>query len=460
MKAKRIIHLGVDYGTSTSKLIFRDPQAPGGTRVAPIWHKNRFRIPSTVVVESGTLRFGHERGALQPRPDRRWLESLKMRVPGEVEGRAYKRGEALPEGFSASDLVTLTLYWLVSLAEGAVLSHLKWEPKDRGSLGLTLALGIPTSFYESRRLHQHFADLGSRAAMLRRERGPLGGESLSFDAARALLEQAAALVPKGSGPLQDVYPESQAGLWWAFKSPTISEGRFAEVDVGAGTTNASVFSLYDAGQDARKERLHVFGAAAVHQGMDDVDRALAGWEGTPDEWSKMRGQEGKLLESEAAARACHVPMASIYAGFGLAWKRGAKKNGAYPLELKYWLKGNFNLILSGGGSLVRAVRRQLARLPGQGSRLEKIVEPQLPAELMGSRGGLPREMVSFALVAYGLSDPDLEFQQLQLPAEMPDNPEPSPPARMANYRTCPTCQGQGGDCPRCSGRGQLWPETA
>ncbi len=456
MKAKRIIHLGVDYGTSTSKLIFRDQQAPGGARVVPVWDKNRFRIPSTVLVEGGKLRFGYERGALKPKPGRLWLESLKMRVPAELEGRAYKAGEALPEGFSASELVTLTLYWLVSLAEAAVLSYLRWGAQDRERLALALSLGIPTSFYEKNRLRQHFADLGFRAVMLRRERGAFVGESLSFDAARALLEQAEALCPKGKGPTEDVHPESQAGLWWAVRSSTISEGRFAEVDVGAGTTNASVFSLYDS-EGGRKDRLHVFGAAAAHQGMDDVDRALAIWKGSTNEWSRMRGQEGDLLKSDEAVRACLEPMAGIYSGFDQAWRRGANKNAAYRQELDYWVDGKFKLILSGGGSLVRAVRSQLARLPDKGSRLENIVEPHLPPEIIGSRGGLPREMVPFALVAYGLSDPDLALQRLQLPSEMPDKPEPAAPVRRGNYGTCPRCLGQGGDCPRCSGRGQLWP---
>jgi hypothetical protein len=459
MTAKRVIHLGLDYGTSTSKLIFRDPQAPGGARVLPIWHKNRFRIPSTVLVEGGKVRFGYERGALQPRPSQLWLESLKMRVPAELDGSPNIRGATFPGGFSASDLVTLTLYWLVSIAEVAILNHLKWDRKERGRLGLAHALGIPTSFYESRHIRQHFADLGFRAAMLRREQGPLVGESLSFAAARALLEQAETLVPKGRGPVEDVHPESQAGLWWAVRSSTISEGRFAEVDVGAGTTNASVFSLYDS-EDGRKDRLHVFGAAAAHQGMDDVDQSLARWKGMPDEWSRMRGQEGILLESEEAAKACRQPMAYIYSGFERAWRRGVDKNEAFLLELSYWLKGDFKLILSGGGSLVRAVRSELARLPGKGIRLEKIVAPHLPPEITDSPGGLPKEWVPFALVAYGLSDPDLALQRLQLPDEMPDKPEPSTPARGGDYQTCPKCHGNGGDCPRCGGYGQLWSRSA
>ena len=44
----RPTHLGVDYGTSTSKLVLRDYAAPGGERSVLIGERNNYLFPSIV----------------------------------------------------------------------------------------------------------------------------------------------------------------------------------------------------------------------------------------------------------------------------------------------------------------------------------------------------------------------------------------------------------------------------
>jgi len=452
MSSAHIIHLGLDYGTSASKLIFRDELAPGGTRVVPILRNGQFRILSSIAVDGRLLRFGCHQAQSQSTPSWRWYESLKMRAAAEFSGTVPASVDPLPEGFTAAEFVTLTLYWLLSIAESEILRYLGWTPAQRNNLKLSHVLGMPMSFYDDPALRQHFADLGFRAALLRRERGALPGDLVTLENARALLDWSTSACPAGQGVLEAVRSESQAGLWWAATSPFVSEGRFAEIDIGAGTTNASVFSLWNT-EFGNKDRLHVFGTTAVHAGMDTVDRALARWKGEPDQWSRIRGQEERWLEAGGDA-ACKSALSAIYQGFEQAWQRGLIKNHEYPNERHYWMKGEFQIIICGGGSLVRQIRSCLAQHP-RGRALLRTVDPQLPSELTGS-GMLHRSMIPFALVAYGLSDPNLPLQFLQTPREIPDRDEPIS-AGNSGFIPCPVCRSTSEDCSRCGGLGFLRP---
>src|SRR5438876_2497009 len=80
---KRRVHLGIDYGTSTSKIVLRDYGAPGGEAAFVVVRDGSFRIPSRVCVTSNELIFGDDRKSAE---DCDIYESLKMRVAVEVTG--------------------------------------------------------------------------------------------------------------------------------------------------------------------------------------------------------------------------------------------------------------------------------------------------------------------------------------------------------------------------------------
>jgi hypothetical protein len=73
---KRRIHLGLDYGTSVSKIVFRDSGAPGGETAALVLRNGSFRIPSRVCVTATALLFG---GATRAAIDCDIYENDKMR---------------------------------------------------------------------------------------------------------------------------------------------------------------------------------------------------------------------------------------------------------------------------------------------------------------------------------------------------------------------------------------------
>ena len=79
-------------------------------------------------------------------------ESLKTRVAADVTAnQAYQLGRTtkLPEGFSAVDLATLTVWFLISTGHRAVAAQFK-EQMEGIELGMTM--GVPTEFLNHQEL--------------------------------------------------------------------------------------------------------------------------------------------------------------------------------------------------------------------------------------------------------------------------------------------------------------------
>ncbi len=79
--AKRRVHLGIDFGTSVSKIVFRVNGAPGRERAVLLLRNGSFRIPSRVCMTATELLFGDD---TQADADNDIYNSLKMRVAVEV----------------------------------------------------------------------------------------------------------------------------------------------------------------------------------------------------------------------------------------------------------------------------------------------------------------------------------------------------------------------------------------
>lgn len=120
MEPLRRLHVGIDYGTSSSKLVFRDYGAPGGEKAYLVAYHDAFRVPSAVCCNANEMFFG-----LATKEGYDIHESIKMRVADEVLGKqVYYAGPAiqLPSGFNAADLCSLTIWFLLSRASDQIRS--------------------------------------------------------------------------------------------------------------------------------------------------------------------------------------------------------------------------------------------------------------------------------------------------------------------------------------------------
>ena len=156
-----------------------------------------------------------------------------------------------------------------------------------------------------------------------------------------------------------IRPEAEAAMSLPVKSPSVDEGPYAEVDIGAGTTNASIFSIVSQYRNRRwvKDRLMFFGAYSEPAGMDSVDAAIARVEAGHD-WYSLRGRERRFL---ARRREQYTEvLANIREAYLMAWRRAARKlSHAEKMRFR-----THHIFVTGGGSLVPEITEAL-RQPEQ-----------------------------------------------------------------------------------------------
>lgn len=287
------LQLGIDYGTSASKVVVRDLLAPGGGRAYPLrWDNPQdiYRLPSTVAVHDGYAWFGfapgHQTRADAPPANAQWCGSLKMRVAAQVAGapdrvHAYARSLphfVLPEGWGYRDLLLLALTWTMrrSMARSLALTG-----RTAGKTRFAVTSGLPTDFRHDKVLANYFLAMFRAAHHLAEDRHVWGNSSA--DALVRMRLNAPMLkilastfddMLRTNDPDEMHYwhqSEARASTLWAWNSHEFTEGAYFHVDIGAGTTNVAAYLV-----KGRLERNHQFvrnqlSVISSHSGTVGVD---------------------------------------------------------------------------------------------------------------------------------------------------------------------------------------------
>jgi hypothetical protein len=404
---RRTIHLGLDYGTASSKLVLRDYEPEGRERAHIVFPSGArgtrardFRIPSLVGLEAGRLWFGLEAAARQSLRDVKSYPSIKTRMamPQEFHGLATP----LPDGVTADDLATLTVAYLLQEGQRAAEALAK---RYRAELAFTFTLGVPMSELDNSHLRGRFVDVARRAWQI--VQGPaapdlrtgipvLEGWLLVSDADEAIRRQPA------PDPRRWVRAEVEAALLWPFKSDELEPGVYAAVDVGAGATSASFFHV---GANEGSKSLGFFATSCLAPGADAVDAALVGFAGTSDP-AAIRAKENSIVQ-----RVGDFPVTGIASqitrtvqqAFDRAWEKNAKPAA--------W--DGYRLLLTGGGTEIEILRRKLSLRAGPKLRHSpQVVGTTPPLDL--DLDGVPPADLKYLTVAYGLSHFDAEVPCIAL----------------------------------------------
>jgi len=426
MKERRRIHLGIDYGTSGSKIVLRDFGAPGGEKASVLCYRGSYRFPSSVCVVQNNIIFGSEPPTDDRNTEETWYESLKMRVAAEITGNyerfCYAPLQELPAGLSAKDLATLSLWWLISEGHRGAIQHL-----SDYDLAVGMTVGIPMSFFSDQAIRNTFLEIVRAAWYLNRANGILEKPSLEAATARRMLDEAYNSISKRPvlpDTVRDwIRSEAEAAMYSSFQSPSVRAGTYAKVDVGAGTTNASVFRITDTFANGRwmKTGMAFYGADSGPSGMDAIDRAL--WEWRPDgkkDWLVLRGMESGLLEEPGAVTACDKPINETVRIGRSPWKQLREKLGGGLVGIADPEWKNCMIYLLGGGGPLRAFRERLPIYPFDQSLRLNIGILECPSDLdFDFSSAVPIEILQFVLVAYGLSEPGLAVPFVDTPSETP-----------------------------------------
>jgi hypothetical protein len=420
MSPNRRFHLGIDYGTSASKIVFRDYGAPGGEAAVVVLKDGSIRIPSRICVTPSEFLFADGQ---KTRHDCDIYESLKMRVATEVTGNpTYYLGllDDLPTGFTAVDLCTLTVWHLISEGYRAVEKYLG-NRTEGFTVGMTL--GVPMAFYRDEKLRWTFLAIARKAWALYRNEGPAHSSVLIEKAQRMLQKHAAAaLSPIPEYEVRDwIRSEAEAAMWWPFQSPAVPAGRYAKIDIGAGTTHASLFQIYS-GPAGAKSGMAFSGAISIPVGMDAVDRAIADCKGLGSDFLSIRGLEEEIVRSEAEVRGALLPVQEeIYEAYRKSWIETHHKIREYVAERTAW--NSHKIFVIGGGSLVSTLVEAVRIHPGRSERLELAVLEQPSNLSRADNTKVPKNELPFVAVAHGLSVIGLAIPEVYTPDEVPPMPE-------------------------------------
>lgn len=438
---KKILRLGLDYGTSASKLVVRDEDAPGGARAYVVENPSGgYRFPSSVYHVPSESRF-----VLEAEPPTRGKEviayhSLKMRVAEDaVGGRAryfYGRRVEYPSGWSSKGLAVLSVWHLLSEAR-------RWGRSAfprHADVMIAVTMGIPMSFNDSPTIKKAFLEVIRAAQRLHKKNGSMTGREIDSAAALELVKSALNEVERD--PIDAdrhrawIRTEAESALFWAFRSPSVPPGLYAKVDVGAGTTNCSTFIMeQDVDEDAgrwRKSKIGFFSALSGCLGTDALHEQMLKVLPNIRSSRELAGKENEILSCRGDCGIGEV-VGKIYSEIHQRNWQAARR--VYNSE-EAWKE--FLVIVIGGGGQIDRVRSALKRHPSPNWRHWANQRPQLrimplslPDDLfMGDRKRRPAQGdLPFVMVAYGLSNSEFSVPKVTSPRDMPPMPPYRPPVR-------------------------------
>jgi hypothetical protein len=398
---KRRVHLGIDYGADTSKIVFRDYSVPGTTGTVLVLHNGSAQIPSRVCRTTTDLLFGDRAKA---RADCYVYERLKTRVAAEASrdpNHTLDQTTALPDGFRAADLAALTVWFLVSEGHRAIAAQFNGRMED---VEIDMTMGVPMLYFNDEEIKAQFLEIARRAWSFYRHEG-LVGSAVSIENARRVVEKHPAAASDAlEHKAQDwIRCESEAAIWWFLDSPSVGTGPYAIVDLGAQTTQASLARIFGKVQTAKRSRV-LYGAAAIRIALDAVSNVVVESEELSDYRSRPQSIfEPSIFQSNAKARELLTSVREqICQCYQDAWTKACRALDGNALELSAWRQHQIFVI--GGGSSQPLLFKTLRIHADQPDPLSVMALEQPTDLVRADHRKIASEDLPFVPVAYGLSN--------------------------------------------------------
>jgi len=434
-RATRRFHLGLDWGTSFTKLILRDyGQGEKGNAfvLMPEGAGNGFRYPSVTFVDDGKIYFGTEAELRRVNAGEPIL-SLKMLV---IDPKRFCSSAPGSSKLSYKDLAMLFLSHTISLGMNTAEMLAKRADK-KAIMGMTL--GVPTEQLETAAHSSIYLRLAQTAHIIAMKLG-VDPQSMTETEAMDVIAEAHEMWETGGYVTDDpenyhqwLRPELGAAMLWGFKSPAIAPGLYSCVDVGAWTTDVSFFRIHSRARDedfeegVEKYGIAFYGGASRPPGMNFVDELLAKElkMARPEE---LRGKEEQLLNDKIYPAVIDEAVDRFFDTYRMGFNSSYNKERNQPA----WC--NLNVMVIGGGSKVPKIKRRFKEFPidGAGWRdpilLSNLGIPpdlyNIPSDGIAAKNQYQGD-IDFLHVAYGLSVHSGDFPETTLSTQMePFTPEP------------------------------------
>ncbi len=283
------VNIGIDFGTSTTKVCMRQNLGlDADALLYPIELEpgNGLLCPSLIVFDDGHMCFGAEAQRRSSTKGVNAFPHLKVCLACEAEGQVPLSDCAASRGVdgrcrgtfpcagdvAASELVTCFLAWVIGTAKQCIPRELG----DTQRATFTYNIGAPVGQLDEANVlantYRKVADAAIRISDQVRQDVEVRA---ILAAAREAL--AVALLPESESVAQ-IRPEAEAAMISHLVSPDTAQGLYGIVDVGAWTTDVSIFRLTDlSGQQHAGDRTVEYYAACSHRGaLNKVDEEVCG----------------------------------------------------------------------------------------------------------------------------------------------------------------------------------------
>jgi hypothetical protein len=435
--------VGLDFGTSGSKVVVRDALRPSEEPIAIDFGTpaelgfNRFIFPSTVAVRDGVLHFGFE-AEYEAMHTPHVFRSLKrdfLRIsrptPGRAPGRIDPTLSAIDDrGLVAEFLVTLYMADILRRTWRAMSIHRRDFSPDSAMINLDVPVatldpsGSGATFLRMLRIGRQLA------SQLR------PGETAA-ELGNSWLDIRGSLPPPLSpgDRLEELVPEAVAAIGGLGEAARHSRDidNWVVVDIGAGTTDIGFFRYPD--RDGRRAVFYSARTSVI--GCDDVDRAICAILGkenpSVEELGAVRlaktrvGSEDVRVFDGTPLTTDHLEeaIATIRAPADNAWGRAFGE--AYQKDMGEDRWRRLDVFVVGGGSLTPGFKRIYQQPPRPTVRkvIQRRVDSDIELASAGNGAEPPQdEDLIFLLAALGLSLPPTDRPEMVHPDEVPASPPP------------------------------------
>ena len=410
-KKRRRYHLGLDWGTSATKLVLRDYEQGKAFVVIPTGLESSYRYPATCVIEKKRVYFGVE-AEKRKTPASKVFDALKADI---YEFENVANNESI---VSKEDLATLSLAHIISIGLDFADKHAA-QSDSTALMGMTL--GVPAEELEKSELRHIYLKMARTAYEIAVRMGcdPQGAKYLDclqllVTAREEIVKKDAKNKPDPNEYAQWLRPELAAAMYWGVKSPTIQSDLYSCVDIGAWTTNASYFRIHHANGDS-KGGISFYGGACRTPGILKLLGDIATILGQHP--TSLFGHEDRYLKYKKYKKYLDAYREEYFT----IWKEGFQRAYIKEKSQGVW-DGKLNVMVVGGGSKSLIIKNTFEeKFPNKGwAPAKPVPDLGVPSDLFDfpAVGTIPINEFTgdhtFLLVAYGLSVHSKDFPKTTL----------------------------------------------
>lgn len=453
-KEKRHVNVGIDFGTSGTKVVYRD-QVGKKAWVHSFDHELKeyppIVLPSTIRVVAGTMLLGAE---AEKETTGMAFRSFKICMACQCgsfkdtdcnlhyDQKYHSRSDKafrVPLGNGQTATVTplmLGAFYLAYVIK-TVRDHIKKQFERDCDLLLTYNMCIPLDYLEEHSTKQDFLRtlfLAEKLADYIDNKCEIGYVMERYTE----IDRAYAEIPSQEERNTFAQPESLSAVMSYAISRVADEGLYAIIDVGAGTSDCSVFRLVN--YEGRK--LVVYSANTYPIGCDAVDNNILNWligEGYLSDGQGVHLKNTLLyrirgLKERISAKPIRIKtpkgtalideerFESLAKPVGENIFKAYRKTGrmAYEKEKSAEKWKENSLFLIGGGTQIPVIRKKLQQKPADIVKTIYHRDLAIPEDLWAPKGlnDLVGDHFYLLSVAYGLSYHPAEWPKVLTPSEV------------------------------------------